>query len=238
VIPRGETPFQKQLRRHYPVSSQKEDDMKSALVVVLVMLMSCTSMRPTDATADRTEVLSLAPLPPLTSKTHLWGVTLDVLFHLKSDGTVLGVKLLRSSGDEEWDTLAAHSMTEWRFAPLVTDGRVFDTWIKHRLIVQIQEPKVITIGELACARPEEADSLYSLATRGMDFTVLMSQVRQGLPDVACRCPGPVEIARYPRHIREELQKLKVNDMTPPLRLGPSFVIYKRFPDKYGEKTPE
>jgi|WetSurMetagenome_2_1015567.scaffolds.fasta_scaffold556947_1 TonB family protein len=212
--------------------------MKSALVVLLVLFMGCTSTRPTDVSSDRTEVISLAPLPPLTAKTHLWGVTLDVVFHLQSDGTVLDAKMERSSGDAEWDSLAVGSMKQWRFAPLVKDGRVFDSWIRHKLIVQVQEPIVMIIGELACTRREEADSLHSLIEKGSDFTALMMQAERGSSAAGCRCPGAVEISRYPRHIREQLKKLGVSEVTSPLRLGSNYMIYRRYPDQVSGKLPD
>jgi TonB family protein len=202
--------------------------MKPAVIVFCLLLAGCTASRQYTAPPDNYEVVSMSMLPPLPPGSFYGGVTLDVLFHISNDGTVLDARMLKSSGDVGWDSSAIQSMKKWRFAVTGKDTAPGAQWIRHKVVVQIQEPMVMTLGELMSASLEEADSLYSLIQKGEDFDSLARRSQGETAVSYCRCPGAVEIARYPLHIREELKKLRVNGVTRPLRLGPKYVIFKRF----------
>ena len=212
--------------------------MKRAIFVLCIFLAGCTAVRQTEAPTEQAEVISMVPLPPLTSVSSAQGLTLNVLFHVRNDGTVLDARMLGSSGDSEWDSLAARSMRQWRFALLGSDTTAGDRWFRERVVVQVQEPVVMNLGELVCPSPQEADSVYALLEKGVDFDTLAKQVRGITSTEYCRCPGAVEIARFPRHVRDKLMKLGMNDITHPLRLGANYVIYKRFPGHISSSVPE
>ncbi len=205
--------------------------MNRAILLVCVLLAGCATSRQPEVSAEGPEVISIAPLPPLTSISTVRGLTMNVLFHVLRDGTVKDVRILGSSGDLEWDSLAAQSMKQWRFTPITLDSVTGDHWFRQKVVVHIQEPIVMNLGELVCASRAEAESLYVLLEKGADFDTLARQIR-GIPSSEyCRCPGATEIARYPQHVRNELMKLGLNDLTPPLQLGNNYVIYKRFPNR-------
>jgi TonB family protein len=212
--------------------------MNRAIVFLCFLLVGCAASRPPEVSAEGPEVISMAPLPPLTSISTVRGLTMNVLFHLLRDGTVQDVRILGSTGDRGWDSLAAQSMKQWRFTPIAHDSVTGDHWFRQKVIVQIQEPVVMDLGELVCHSQAEADSLYLLLERGADFDTLARRV-QGISSAEYyRSPGAVEIARFPQHVRSELMKLGLNAFTPPLQLGHSYVIYKRFPDRISSILPE
>ena len=208
--------------------------MKLTVVVTFVLIIGCSAARQVDVSPDQLEVVSLAPLPPLTSTSTAGGVTLDILFHILNNGTVLDARMLRSSGDVEWDSLALQSMKQWRFAVPHQDSVPADQWIRRRVIVQVQDPVVITLGEMRFPNAREADSVYALLQKGTDFDTLAKQVRGGSSAQYCRCPGAVDLSRYPRHVRDVLKRLWVNDVTHPLRLGTDYVVFKRFAESVAE----
>jgi len=212
--------------------------MKSAIFFLCILLAGCTAGRQAEAPADQTEVISMAPLPPLTPASAARGLTLNVLFHVLNDGTVQDVRMLGSSGDSEWDSLAARSMKKWRFALSGHDSTGGDRWFREKVVVQVQEPIVMNLGELVSSSGQQADSVYTLLEKGVDFDTLAKEVRGITSAEYCRCPGAVEIARFPRHVRNELMKLGVNDVTHPLRLGGKYVIYKRFADHMSQSLSE
>lgn len=205
--------------------------MKYAFVALFLLLTGCATTRQAGAPSEEIEVISIAPLPPLPAGSSIGGLTLDVLFHVANDGTVLDARLLKPSGDTDWDSLAIQAMKNWRFAVAGVDTPPASRWSRHKVIVQVQEPIVMTLGELVSASQREADSLYTLIKKGVDFDTLAKRSRGEESVSYCRCPGAVEIARYPRQIREALMKLRINDVTRPLRLGPNYVIYKRFSER-------
>jgi TonB family protein len=162
----------------------------------------------------------MTPLPPITTKSYPTGMRLNVLIHVLQDGTVENVRMLGSSGDVEWDSLALQSMKQWRYGPLRHDGVPADLWFRQLVVVQLQEPIVMTIGELKSASLHEADSLYALLEKGTDLDLLFKQAI-----------GTFDIAKYPQNVREKVRSLSEGENTRPLHLGDKYVIYKRFPKK-------
>ncbi len=116
--------------------------------------------------------------------------------HIREDGTVENVKMLGSSGDGEWDSLATLSMKQWRYSPYRRAGVPVDLWFRQVVVVQIQEPVVMTIGEIVSSSLHGADSLHALLEAGTD-----------MDSVFRRALGTFDIVRYPQNVREALRRL-------------------------------
>jgi len=152
---------------------------------------------------------------------------MEVLFHVRRDGSVEEVRLVESSGDPVWDRSAADSMKQWKFALATPDTSLEAQWVRTTLIVQVQEPIVMTLGELTAGTRQEADSLYALLLQGADFTTLAKAVRQESSNQCGWFLGAINISRYPPHIREALRSLTLNDVTAPLQIDSRYAIFKR-----------
>lgn len=142
------------------------------------------------------------------------------------DGTVGDVKLLESSGDAEWDSLALHSIMKWQFVPARADGRPMDVWVRQPLVVQLRDPIIRVLAGLVSATEHEADSLYSLVEHGMDFDSLLRQAVQ-VSGERGRALGAVDISVYAPPLRDELLRLREGEVSRPLRFGDGFILYKR-----------
>jgi len=201
--------------------------MHRITLVACVLLAGCAAGHRATAPADAARVVSLTALPPLTSLTAVGGVKLEALFLVRQDGSVEDVRLLESSGDLGWDRTAADSLRRWKFVFASSDSARQSQWVRTTLIVQVQDPVVITLGELTADSRHEADSLYTLLKNGADFTALAKEARTGAPNQCGWFLGTVDIARYPRHIRDALRRLAVNDITPPIQIDSRFAIFKR-----------
>jgi TonB family protein len=152
---------------------------------------------------------------------------MEVLFLVHGDGSVEEVRLVESSGDPAWDHSAADSMKQWKFAFATPDSTLEAQWVRTTLIVQVQEPIVMTLGELTAGTRREADSLYALLLQGADFTTLAKTVRQDAPNQCGWFLGATNISKYPPHIREALRSLALNGLTPPLQIDSRYAIFKR-----------
>jgi TonB family protein len=194
--------------------------MKYAITVVsvtLLLLAGCGGTQQVAAPTERLELISMTPLPPITSMSYAAGLKLNVLIHVLQDGTIENIRMLGSSGDGEWDSLALQAMKKWRYAPPRRDSVPIDVWFRQLVVVQIQEPVVMTIGELVSASLHEADSLYAMLEKGADLDVLFKQAI-----------GTFDIMKYPPNVRNKLGKLRQGENTSPFRVGDKYVIYKRF----------
>jgi len=198
------------------------------VLVTLLLFIGCATTQHAPTPSGQQELVAMTPLPPLASISFLGGLKLNAMFRLQNDGSVAEVKLLRSSGDPSWDAGAIDSMKQWRFAPLPQDTAPADHWIRFAIVVQVQEPVVMNLGEISSPDQREADSLYVLLQHGASFDSLARRGRQaGSPETDWFFPS-VNIARYPQYVREQLAGLRANTFTRPLRVGTKYMIYQRF----------
>lgn len=189
----------------------------TALTVFSLLIAGCAMPRQVELSGAALELVSMTPLPPIKFATYAGGMKLNVLLHVMQDGSVETVKMLGSTGDAEWDSLALQSMKQWRYAVPRREGVPVDAWFRQLVVVQIQEPIEMTIGELTASSARAADSLYALLNKGSRMDTLF---RNNL--------AAVNIMKYPQHVRERLKKLDQDEFTPPLRVGEEYIIYKRF----------
>jgi TonB family protein len=205
--------------------------MRVTLALLLVLtVMGCSIGRDIEVPVVQPELIRMTALPALPAGLSAVGLQLNVLFRVLGDGTVADVRILGSSGDDRWDSLACQSMRQWRFARIRREGVPGDIWFRQLVIVQTQtqEPIILTLGELTANSRREADSLYTLLQGGVDFDSLARQVSGLPPSEHPWFIGTVDIVMFPRHVREELRGIREDGVTRPLRVGERYAIYKRY----------
>jgi TonB family protein len=215
----------------YPFLQYKEPSMKNQMIplfFVMLMLAGCATTKQMELPSDQPELITMTSLPPVARMIPANGLKLNILFHIRGDGSVTKVRMLGSSGDPDWDRSAIDSMRQWRFTANELDRLDAGQWIRNTIILQVQEPTIMTLGELTVGSQPEADSLYFLLQHGSDFDALLRQVAPGASAPIGRFIGSIDIAKYPKHVRDELRKLGRNEITRPLRVGATYVIYKRY----------
>jgi len=189
----------------------------TATSITLLLLTGCGGTHEVAEPTERVELISMTSLPPVAPGSYKTGMRLHVLIHILQDGTVESVKMLGSGIQSEWDSLALQSMKQWRYAPFRRNGVPVDIWFRQLVVVQIQEPTILTIGELVSSSRHEADSLYALLEKGNDLDSLFH-----------RAIGTFDIVKYPQNVRDVLRTLDPGEYTSPLRRGEEYVIFKRF----------
>lgn len=194
--------------------------MKCTIAVVSVTLLclaGCGGTRQVAVPTERLELISMTPLPPISLSSYATEMRLIVVMHILQDGTVENTRMLGSSGDSDWDSVALQVMRQWRYARPGRDGMPIDVWIHQPLLIQVQEPIVMTVGELVSASLREADSLCLLLEKATDLDPLFKQAI-----------GTFDIVKYPPNVRDQLKRLNRGENTRPLRVGDKYVLYKRF----------
>jgi len=201
--------------------------MKLLVVVMAVLLVGCATTQVTETTRDQPEVVSMAPLPPYPAEIPLMGLRFTVMLHVMENGTVGEASMLGSSGLVDWDSLAVQSIKQWKYQPARQNGKPVASWLRQAVVVQFQEPIVLYLGEIVLPRQESADSLYALLSKGMSFEALAMKSVAASHDHGGYL-GAVDIAIFPKQVRDKLKDLRVGEMTSPIKLGSDYVIYKRF----------
>ena len=198
----------------------ENEKMKCTIAVIsitLPILVGCGGSRQMPVQTERLELISMTPLPPISWSSYATEMRLVVLMRILEDGTVGDMKMQGSSGDRDWDSLALRNMRQWRYARPRSDSLPYDFWIRQPLIIRVQEPIVMTVGELVSSSLREADSLFLLLEKATDLDPIFRQAA-----------GTVDIATYPPNVRDQLKRLSRGENTTPLRVGDTYVIYKRF----------
>ena len=175
--------------RFLPDSGGENEKMKCTIAVVsitLLVLVGCGGSRQMAVPTERLELISMTPLPPISLSSYATEMRLIVLMHILEDGTVEDMRMLGSSGDSDWDSLALRVMRQWRYARPRCDSVPNDVWIRQPLLIRVQEPIVMTVGELVSASLREADSLCLLLEKATDLDPIFKQA-----------VGTVDIAKYP-----------------------------------------
>jgi TonB family protein len=192
----------------------------------MFLLAGCSAVQQTDIPVQPPELVKSAPLPPIVSLVPERGMKFDVKILVLKDGTVGNVKLLESSGDTDWDSLALQSIMNWQFIPARREGMPVELWVRQPLLVQLRDPIIRTLAGLVSETQAEADSLYLLLEHGMNFDTLIRQAVQ-VSGERIGSPGSVDITVYARHLRDKLVRLREGEVSRPLRIGDKFIIYKR-----------
>ena len=203
---------------------------KTLASAMLLMLLAggCAAPQQAIAPDPKLELISMTELPPLSSPAIGFGVKLVALFQVRPDGTTKDVTLVRPSGVPEWDRPAIDSMKQWRFTPLATGEQQVDRWLRHAVIVQVQDPVVMRLAEMVVPTQHMADSLFALLEGGADFDALGRRASKESEGGFLKQAEAVNIARYPSHVRNTLSLLRPDQVSRPIRIGLNYVIFKRY----------
>ncbi|MDE3058535.1 MAG: TonB family protein [Bacteroidota bacterium] len=198
--------------------------------------ISCSSLQTfNDSYSTVPELLEQAPLPtlPRTIFTDEWN--LKTLMLIGADGAVLAVRLENSSGDPEWDSLAVQRLKLWKFSPATMSGTPVRVWIRQKILVKVETPHILALAEIVVNDKALADSLYAVLSnsgsiqsqRDFQFDTLVSLFSVSPSRGQRGNIGERDIHRYPASVRPYLERLKIGECTPPLKISGKFVIFKR-----------
>ena len=204
--------------------------MKSlmTLLVALLLLSGCATTRETGMVPPRQVLVKVSSFPAFDANVSSKDMDMRVAFLVLANGSIADVQVLKSDGDQAWNSMATVMMKQWHFNPITVDTAPEGRWIQYSLVVHIEDPVVMTLAELTADEQQEADSLYESLKREEAFVSMEKQIATSPSGDGAKFLGAVDIAAYPQHVRDELRTLRVNHFTHPLRLGNSYVIYVRF----------
>jgi TonB family protein len=209
-----------------PPLPAKEMPVKRTMLFLLILIAGCSPIQQTQTPIRPPELVRSAPLPSFVPVQPGGEMRITVMILVRTDGSVGDVNLVRSSSDPGWDSLALGSIKHWQFNPGMRDGKPTEVWLRQPLRVQFRESMVMNLEGLISLTESAADSLYSLLTRGANFDTLFFYALQDGGNRRTSV-GPVDVSMYAKTLREELQRLTVGAVTRPLRVGTTFIIFKR-----------
>ena len=201
--------------------------IKYLIAFLLAGLLGCGPSSEISRDIEPPELISYVPLPPFHVVPGNRALRLRITMCVREDGTVEHARFVQSSGDPDWDSLAVRTITQWRYAPPLRNGVPTDVWVNQQIVVQFDEPILMSLLQLSSPNKSQADSLYALLQNGADFETLVKEFAGAFPNQRGGFLGTVDIRTCAPRIREALKELHEGDITRPLRSGDNYVIYKR-----------
>jgi TonB family protein len=191
-----------------------------------VCLIGCLPIQQT-AELDAPKLIFQSPLPALPASIKKLPTEISLAVFILENGSVEQVRLSKSSGSSEWDSLAALAIKQWRFIPAQINNKPFSIWFHMRAPLHYANPLTFSLAEILCATEERADSIYEALEQGHEFSELAKQYSI---DTSCEnhgIIGDVNVYCYPENIRYALAHLEIEEYTKPLIYGNHYIIFKR-----------
>ena len=197
------------------------------LAILLLFICSCATNQLPDPSATVPVLIYQVPLPGFYRTTFSNELKIELKLHIGTDSSVQEVKFLSSNTDSKWEASATEEIRKWRFLPATQNRRPVPVWILQTIIIRPEKPLKMVISEIASADRKGADSIYTLLKMGENFESLARTVSIAPSREKNGKLGEVDIRTFPFPIQKELEKLSVEEVTIPLQLDKSFVIFKR-----------
>ncbi|MDY0082249.1 MAG: peptidylprolyl isomerase [Ignavibacteriaceae bacterium] len=202
--------------------------MKRIIFICLFLVISgCKVFQPEESNYVPPALIKQASLPPLQILNFLDSYEFDCLMRVNCCGDVVDAKILTTSGNVEWDSLARLSLLDWKYSPAIYEGRPVELTIKRKVRVIVEEPQFYSLAEIEVQNYSKADSVYKALLAGADFTRLCincscskSKERNGIL-------GKVNINHFSEDIKAQIAVLTEGEFTKPIACGEHYIIYKR-----------
>ena len=202
--------------------------MKKIFFICLFFITSgCTVFQPEEANLIQPKLLMQSELPPLRQSTFSNYFEFYCEMQINLHGDVERAKLLTSSGDAEWDSLAELSLLKWKYSPAIYDGHPIKLLISRKIRVVFAEPMIFSIAEIQLDNREAADSVYQALLNGADFTLLVQNYSTSDSKTNNGFIGNVNVKHFSEDISFEISKLKEGEFTRPINYGEHYIIFKR-----------
>ncbi|MFO7525444.1 MAG: TonB family protein [Ignavibacteriaceae bacterium] len=196
-------------------------------LLFLLTLPACSLFNPTEHSVEEPILLKQAPLPEIPASFQNLDFSFICEMLIDKNGNVETARLIESSGDKYWDSLAVLTLLNWQFSPLLYEGVPLKKLIRRKVNVIFTDPNEMVLAEIIFNTLAEAESIYTAVTKGENFFTLAKQYSISDSKINGGRLGKVDINHYSENISRVLEKLKVNEFTNPVVYGKYFAIFKR-----------
>jgi len=205
--------------------------MRTSVAVVL-MFAGCTFFSETQNPDTLPELVFRTSLPEVPSDWAYSQPKMEVLFEISRTGEVLGARFVNATGYELWEAKALEEMKRWRFSPAHLGQDSVSVWVRLPIAVRFTDQKVIFLAQLICTDRACADSAHQLLILGHPFENIVEKLPGSGLGTYEKYIGETDISAYPRELQNEIKQLKESGYTRPIRIGDSYVIFKRLANKH------
>ncbi|HEY6952720.1 MAG TPA: energy transducer TonB [Bacteroidota bacterium] len=196
------------------------------LVIVAMLVAGCSLLPEAQQPDELPRLVTRTPLPVVPPEWSRGQPRLEALFHVSRTGEVMQVRFLTSTGYDAWESDALNEMKQWRFSPARFGADSVAVWIRVPMSLRFLEPRTLLLAQFVCSDQNSADSAYQMLLAGLDADVIVRELSAGQATVRVN-EGETDIRLFSETVQKELGRLKENQFTRPMKLGNSFVVFKR-----------
>lgn len=150
-----------------------------------------------------------------------------VQVNIGEDGSVIRTFLQQSTGFKELDDSIVASVKKWKFYPAEVQGQPVALLVSQQLTIRFEPPVQYTMAEIVVPSTALADSVAMQIHNGAEFEELARKVSKSQTAIMGGFLGQVELKNFRPDIYTVIKKLLPGDVSAPLLIDHSYVIYKR-----------
>ncbi len=152
-------------------------------------------------------------------------VTVQV--HIDEEGNVLRADLPQSTGLRELDDSIITTVKRWKYYPAEVKGEPIALLVSQQITIRFEPPMQYTMAEIVVPSNTLADSLVQEIQKGIEFEQLARKFSQSHSAFNGGYLGQVELKNFRPDIYQVVRKLYPGDISIPLLVDHSYIIYKR-----------
>lgn len=195
-------------------------------VAFLGMLAGCSSSKYASDIIPP-ELLYQYPLPSFPQQLFAPTLRIPLEIHVEKDGSVSDVRIMKGSGDRDWDSSVVSTIRQWKYSPAHIGTTPVSIWVRQTAVVQFTDPQFVSLAEIVCKTAEDADSSFISISRGEEFSDIVKKYSVAESRHKMGVIGNVNIQIYPERIKKILASIKEDQFTKPLQFGDNYIIFKR-----------
>jgi Gram-negative bacterial TonB protein C-terminal len=200
--------------------------MKKSIYIFCILLFGgCASIE--RDTVMQPELLNTYPLPTVPQSIYDPHFQIEAEMLVDEKGNVPYAKLIDSTGDKMWNSMAVASIEKWKFVPASYKNSPVKALIRRKIKVNFGSPVYMNLIEMICDSSIKADSAYQALLNGSDFRDVSGKYAESSSGSNSLTFQNVDINCYPQEVQEALVGLNPNEFTKPLHYGEKYVIFKR-----------
>jgi hypothetical protein len=206
--------------------------MLKKIFLFLVILFSGCSIPEQELKVDTYPQLKEEyPLPSFPYPYSGTEFRLNTRIFLSENGDVISVKLLNTGWDADWDAAAIKQLLKWKFTPAILDGKPISLWIKQPVLIKTSVSSFLYLSEIVCNEKRLIDSVYVLIRSGESFENLVKLFSVSKSKDNYGYLGKIDIQTFPLNVQAILRNTIENSISPVIKIGEQYYIYKKLSDK-------
>ncbi len=150
-----------------------------------------------------------------------------VQMNIDEEGNVVRAALRKSTGSKDLDDSILTAVQRWKYYPAEVKGQPVPLAMSQQITIKFEPSVLYTLAEIVVPRSTLADSLVQEIQNGIEFEELARKFSNSRSANIGGYLGSVELKNFRPDIYQVVRKLYPGDVSAPLTVDHSYIIYKR-----------